>query len=51
MLKMGIGGNFIKVLQSMYIQTMYAVKVDNKVSQPFLSYGGVKQGCVLSPYV
>ena len=37
MLKMGIGGNFIKVLQSMYSQTKYAVKVDNRISEPFLS--------------
>ena len=49
MLKMGIGGNFIKVLQSMYSQTKYAVKVDNRISEPFLSSVGVKQGCVLSP--
>ena len=49
MLKMGIGGNFIKVLQSMYSQTKYAVKVDNRISEPFLSSVGVKQCCVLSP--
>ena len=41
-LKMGIGGNFIKVLQSMYAQTKYAVKADNTISEPFVSSVGCK---------
>ena len=45
---MGMGGNFIKILQSMYTQTKYAVKINGFISRPFASSLGVNQGCVLS---
>ena len=49
LLQMGIGGNFLTVLQSMYSQVKYCVKIDGMVSKEFSSSVGVKQGCVLSP--
>ena len=49
LLKMGIGGNFIKILRSTYSQTKYAVKINGFISRPFASSVGVKQGYVLSP--
>ena len=33
----------------MYSQVKYCVKHNQKLTKPFLSYAGVKQGCVLSP--
>ena len=45
----GVGGNLMKVIQSMYSQVYYQVKCNNGLSSPFLSLVGVKQGCVLSP--
>ena len=49
MLHMGIGGNLLNLLRNMYDKVMYSVKIDGKISKPFLSRVGVKQGCVLSP--
>jgi hypothetical protein len=49
LLQMGIGGNFLRVLQHMYRNVFYTVKLDGKISTSFKSTVGVKQGCVLSP--
>jgi exonuclease III len=49
LLKADIGGNFLGVLQSMYSNVSYSVKVNNQYSENFHSSVGVKQGCVLSP--
>ena len=49
LMKMGVGGNFLKVLQSMYSNVNYSIKINNQVSQEFTSSVGVKQGCCLSP--
>ena len=46
---MGIDGNILQLLQNMYQQVQYCVKLNGKVSKPFNSSIGVKQGCVLSP--
>ena len=46
---MGIDGNKLQLLQNMYQQVQYCVKLNGKVSKPFNSSIGVKQGCVLSP--
>ena len=46
---MGIDGNILQLLQNMYQQVQYCVKLNGKVSKPFNSSIGVKQGCVFSP--
>ena len=45
----GIKGNILKVLESMYKDITYTLKVNGKYSTPFSSTHGVKQGCNLSP--
>ena len=49
LLQNGVGGNFLSVLQSMYTNVKYSVKIDGWVSEPICSSVGVKPGCVLSP--
>lgn len=49
LLNFGIGGCFLKTIDSMYQEVFYAFKSDGKFSDPFPSVTGVKQGCVLSP--
>lgn len=49
LLRSGIGGNFLSVLESMYNDVQYSVKLPSGVSNKFSSSIGVKQGCVLSP--
>ena len=45
----GIGGNFITILQSMYSDVFYCVKLQSGLSSKIPSNVRVKQGCVLSP--
>ena len=45
----GVGGNFLKILKSIYEDNQIFVKLSHGLTQPFLSTTGVKQGCVLSP--
>ena len=47
--KGGVQGRFLDVLISMYSNDKSAVKIDNKLTQPFTCHAGVKQGCMLSP--
>ena len=47
--KEGVQGRFPDVLISRYSNDKSAVKTDNKLTQSFTCYGGVKQGCMLSP--
>ena len=49
LMKYGVGGNFINVIDSMYSNVLYRVKIDGFLSMPIQSNVGVKQGCVLSP--
>ena len=49
LLQNGIGGNFLKIIQSMYSDVYYCVKLQGRLTQTFTSCNGVKQGCVLSP--
>ena len=49
LLKYDIGGNFLSIIQNMYSDVQYRVKIDNLLSPPIESCVGVKQGCVLSP--
>lgn len=49
LLQSGIGGNFLSVLENIYSDVNYSIKVDNTFSDSISSRVGVKQGCVLSP--
>ena len=49
MLTCGIGGNFLAIIQNMYADVSYFVKLDKGLTENILSNSGVKQGCVLSP--
>ena len=49
LLKMDIGGNFLRVLRNMYEKVLYSVRSGNEVTDAFPSKTGVKQGCILSP--
>ena len=47
--KLGVGGYFLKCMQSIYNQVNYCIKLPEGITDPFPSNVGVKQGCVLSP--
>jgi hypothetical protein len=50
LLNAGIGGNFLLILENIYKNVQYSVKLqDGTISNSFSSTVGVKQGCVLSP--
>lgn len=49
LVKLGIGGKFIAMLQNVYKEVFYSVKADDRYSDNIASNLGVKQGCVLSP--
>jgi hypothetical protein len=46
---LNIGGNFLNVLQSMYSDVYYCIKLKTGITSKINSNVGVKQGCVLSP--
>ncbi|XP_065568765.1 uncharacterized protein LOC136032370 [Artemia franciscana] len=47
----GIPYKYIKVISAMYENNAAAIKVGNEVSSWFCIKSGVKQGCVLSPFI
>ena len=47
--EIGITGNFLKLIQSMYDESSYIIKNNGTFSKPIKSNIGVKQGCNLSP--
>ena len=49
LLSCGVGGNFLSILQNMYDEVYYCVKLDQGISAKIRSNTGVKQGCVMSP--
>ena len=48
-LNLNVGGLFLKMLESIYSEVYYCVKIGNKITDNIKSNIGVKQGCVLSP--
>ena len=46
-----IPDKYIKVIGAMYENNIAAVKVENEVSRWFRIKSGVKQGCVLFPFI
>ena len=47
--KLCVQGRFLDVLISMYSNDKSEVKIDNKLTEAFTSFDGVKQGCMMSP--
>ena len=47
--QIGIRGNLLKLISSMYDKSDYIIKSNSKFSYPIESSSGVKQGCCLSP--
>ena len=44
-----IGGKFLKILKNLYTGYEMFVKLDDGLTQPFVTTTGVKQGCIFSP--
>ncbi|NQY54591.1 MAG: RNA-directed DNA polymerase, partial [Campylobacteraceae bacterium] len=47
--KIGITGNLLKLMESMYTKSTHIIKSNGEYSVPFETKLGVKQGCNLSP--
>jgi hypothetical protein len=51
LLKLEIGGNFLKIIENMYHEVSYCIKLNSHTTEQIPSNVGVKQGCVLSPTI
>lgn len=49
LLESGIGGNFLRSIQSMYDDVQLSIRIEGGISDSFEVKSGVKQGCTLSP--
>ena len=47
----GVGGKLLKAVQSFYVDSRACVWVGNDVSEWFPVNGGLRQGCVMSPWL
>ena len=47
----GVGGKLLKTVQSFYVDSRACVRVGNAVSERFPVNVGLRQGCVLSPWL
>ena len=47
----GVGGKLLKAVQSLYIDSRACVRVGNDVSEVFPVNVGLRQGCVMSPWL
>lgn len=47
----GIPDRYVRVISALYMNNMAAVKIEGEVSAWFSVESGVKQGCVLSPFI
>ena len=45
----GIPGQFVQLLQELYRNTPYILRINGVLAEPFISAHGVMQGCSLSP--
>ena len=51
LMKNGITGKFLQVIQSMYSQLQSGLKTNNGLSEYFDCIVGTKQGCMISPFM
>ena len=49
LIKYGVDIDTIKLIKNMYDKTSQIMRINNKVTAPFKTTRGVRQGCVLSP--
>ena len=49
LIKLGIGGNTLSIIKTMYDNANYTIKINNKLYGSIDSKTDVKQGCCLSP--
>ena len=49
LLQYGVDVNMVKLIKNMYEKTSQMLKINGKVTSPFKTYKGVRQGCILSP--
>ena len=47
----GVGGKLLKAVQSFYVDSRARVRVRNDVSELFPVNVGLRQGCVMSPWL
>ena len=47
----GVGGKLLKAVQSFYVDSWVCVRVGNDVSEWFPVNVGLRQGCVMSPWL
>ena len=47
----GVGEKLLKAVQSFYVDSLVYVRVRNDVSEWFLVNVGLRQGCVMSPWL
>ena len=47
----GVGGKLLKAVQSFYVDSRACVRVGNDVSETFPVNVGLRQGCVMSPWL
>ena len=47
--KMGIDGKMLQILENIYSEVNYSIKLHYSLTDPITSNVGLKQGCVLSP--
>ena len=47
----GIGGILLRGVESLYVGSKARVRVGNEVSEWFLARVGLRQGCVMSPWL
>ena len=47
----GVGGKLLKAVQSFYVDSRECVRVGNDVSERFMVNVGLRQGCVMSPWL
>ena len=49
--RVGVGGKLLKAVQGFYVDSMACVRVGNDVSMWFPVNVGLRQGCVMSPWL
>ena len=51
MIKLGLGGKFLRICQEIYSKTSARVRVRSTLSRSYQVTTGLREGCVLSPIV
>ena len=49
LIKYGMNKHLINLIKNMYEKTSISLKLNGKITPPFRTYKGVRQGCILSP--